>query len=135
MVILISLSKKQSTRLFTCLERELGIKKIKNSCSFFSKTVTSYWKFLFHKSEICSRYAKKLRLKWITVACWGVPAWSLTFSRQTCRWYFYMLPPLLIISIQKIKDTDWFFSVTFLIKEFCIQIVQEACLASSNQKY
>ena len=59
----------------------------------------------------------------------------LTFSRQACKWYFYILPPLLIISIQKINDTDWFFSVTFLIKEFCIQIAQEAYLASSNQKY
>ena len=85
--------------------------------------------------QLCSIIAPKMDYRCILRSTCVIAHIFCQACKLNEKWYFYMIPPLLIISIQKIKHIDWFFPVIFLIKESCILIQLEVYLATSNQKW
>ena len=57
--------------------------------------------------------------------------WIRGKPRRMC--WSHMLYSLTIISVQKIKDIDWFFPVILLIEESFYLVVREAYLSKFNQ--
>ena len=65
-------------------------------------------------------------------------SWNLiepvaNMTKHNQNWQFRCYLPLMIISMQKFKDIDWFFPVTLVINESCNLIGRETQLATPNQ--